>query len=285
MGGKTMVAPVTPEAFGYMEAGMGVKINGKNIMICEDGYLGDEIKEGTAEMVLSFPYFIREEMVAHVYTLSKNGDIFTKKIPWIDGSGVYFVKRVSIRRGKDGVLYTAYPENMIGYCEMQQDGAYSIWEVAIISQRGKLFLFRQEIWKGRCYIDKNIEIICPQLQEAWPQMAEVLKNHYDKILDSSPFAIPSLTASNPENIENHSVLLEDNVGIVTWSSLARGFQVVETNRGQAFVHYKDIFPSNGRLAYIQIGTMVIFDKLELSTRTKKGATPRFPWKAVGVRPL
>ena len=74
----------------------------------------------------------------------------------------------------------------------------------------------------------------------------------------------------------NSINLDDGVGIVKWFNVARGFGAILTNKGDAFVHYKEI-DSEERLVLLDVGDYVLFENL-IPTSAQNG----FDYTAVGV---
>ena len=192
---------------------------------------------------------------------SKIGRVYRKKVP------------IHIPIHKDKEPYTQYNENHIKLLEFGTGGYFAVWEAAIVFQNGLGFLTAQRVYEDFLYED---ELYCPNFDEKWPQLVEFMKNICRNRGTDIFSKLPNIIeyAPEPEISGNH---FDDGIGRVKWYNLAQGFGAISMNKGEAFVHYKDI-DSPERLICLKTWDMVLFEKLIPNTSNKGG----FPYKAVGV---
>lgn len=191
-----------------------------------------------------------------------SGKIYRKKVPI----------HIPIHKGKEA--YTQYNENHIKLLEIGTGGYFAIWEAAIVFQNGLGFLIIQRVYEEFVYQGDG-RLSCPEFNKRWPQLVkfieDVCKGHGFSYADFSSLDeyAPDLKVSMDTD--------DDCIGMVKWYNIAQGFGAISTNKGDAFVHYKDI-DSPERLVSLEKEDMVLFEKLIPNTSEKGG----FLYKAVGV---
>lgn len=190
-------------------------------------------------------------------------DIEDRKIYW---------KKIPIHRNKNEA-FTLYNENHLCLSELFDDGYFAIYKIAIVFQNGLGFLTIHRVYEG--FVFKSGKgLFCPEFDGKWPQLIAFLESIYKQNgIDN----LSCFEGYNPLVKKADDIKLDDNVGIVKWFDVARGFGAISTNKGDAFVHYKDI-DSPERLVCLDIGDMVLFEKLIPNAYIKTG----FAYKAVGV---
>ena len=194
---------------------------------------------------------------------SQTGRVYRKKVPI----------HIPIHKGKG--LYTQYNENHIKLLQVSTDGYFAVWEVAIVFQNGSGFLTTQRVYEGFVYMGYDDEFSCPEFDGKWPQLIRFIGNTCNENgFSYTDFPYIDEYASDPEKSMDNE---DDGVGRVKWYNVAQGFGAISTNKGDAFVHYKDI-DSPERLICLEARDMVLFEKLIPNTSYGKG----FPYKAVGV---
>ena len=185
--------------------------------------------------------------------------------------GIYR-REVPIRRNEEGESRTLYRENHIKLLEIGTGGYFAVWEAAIVFQNGLGFLTSQRVYEGFVY-RSGIGLSCPEFNEKWPQLVSfiecVCKRHGFSYMDFPHLGDYALDLEI--SMDTHDV-----VGGVKWFNVAQGFGAIYTNKGDAVVHYKDIY-SPERLICMEAGDIVLFEKLIPNTSGKG-----FPYKAVGV---
>ncbi len=196
---------------------------------------------------------------------SQVGRVYRKKVP------------IHIPIHKDKELYTLYNENHLKLLEIGNGkGCYfAVWEVAVVFQNGLGFLTKQRVYEDFAYWDGNRnKVSCPTFNEKWPQLVRFIENTCEGIgFSYTDFPYIDEYASD---LEKSMDAEDDGIGMMKWYNLAQGFGAISTNKGDAFVHHKDI-DSPERLISLGKGDMVLFEKLILNTSGEG-----FPYKAVGV---
>ena len=193
---------------------------------------------------------------------SQAGRVYRKKVPI----------HIPIHKGKEP--YTQYNENHIKLLEIGTGGYFAIYEVAIVFQNGLGFLTTQQVYKGSVF-KSGKGLFCPEFDGKWPQLVAFLESIY-KQNGNGIDNLPCFDGYNPFVKKANSINLDDGVGIVRWFNVARGFGAISTNKGDAFVHYKDI-NSGKRLICPTAGEEVLFAKL-IPNNSDGG----FPYKTIGV---
>ena len=206
--------------------------------------------------------------ITPVKNYSKIGRVYRKKVP------------IHISIHKDKEPYTQYNENHIKLLEIGTGtgGYFAVWEAAIVFQRGNGFLTIQRVYEEFAYWDGNKnKVSCPKFVERWPQLVRFVENICEGLCFSWK-DYPCLNEYAPD-LEISMDDADDGVGMIKWFNVAQGFGAISTNKGDAFVHYKDI-DSPERLICLEAGDMVLFEKLIPNTSNKGGGG--FPYKAIGV---
>lgn len=194
---------------------------------------------------------------------SEVGRVYRKKVPI----------HIPIHKGKEP--YTQYNEKHIKLLEIDTGGYFAIWEAAIVFQREMGFLTTQMVYQGSVF-KSGKGLFCPEFDGKWPQLISFLESIY-KQNGNGIDNLPYFEGYNPFVKKADDINLDDDVGIVKWFNVAQGFGAISTNKGDAFVHYKDI-DSPERLVCLDVGDMVLFEKLIPNT-SDQGS---FSYKAVGV---
>lgn len=195
-------------------------------------------------------------------------------------SGKLYRFKVPFRQGETtGEYSTVYPDNNLRLAQFRVDqpdfletGAVQLWEVAVVTQHGKLFLTEQATYHVACYEDRGQTVVYPQFGN-WPQVNDYLV----------PLLPPGLTlrrlssfqpnghqADTPRN-------LGDKEGVVQWFNLAQGIGALSTRQGGVLVHWRQVLP-RPRRAYLEQGEPVRFTAL----RKPSSSRTTFKLEAVGV---
>lgn len=191
---------------------------------------------------------------------SQAGRVYRKKVPI----------HIPIHKGKEP--YTQYNENHIRLLKIEDDSHFAIYEVAIVFQSELGFLTTQQVYEGSVF-QSGKGLFCPEFDGKWPQLVVFMESIYKQNgIDN----LPCFEGYNPFVKKANSINLDDGVGIVKWFNVARGFGAILTNKGDAFVHYKEI-DSEERLVLLDVGDYVLFENL-IPTSAQNG----FDYTAVGV---
>ena len=182
-------------------------------------------------------------------------------------------KKVPVRKNEKGEPRTLYCENHINLLEIGTGGYFAVHEGAIFFQNGLGFLTIQRVYEGFAFRqDDSVYLSCPEFDEKWPQLFKFMTGR-GTVAQYRSF--PEISEYTPEP-EISTNTLDENVGIVKWFNLAQGFGAISTNKGDAFVHYKDI-DSDDRLICLNPGQEILYEDLVLNTSGEG-----FPYKAIGV---
>ena len=225
---------------------------------CEEAIVVIEINPGINVFGFSVD---GNKNITPVKNYSKIGRVYRKKVPI----------HIPIHKGKEP--YTQYNENHIKLLEIVTGGYFAVWEAAIVFQNGLGFLSTQRVYEGVAYIIFG-GLSCPKFNRKWPQLMRFIENTCKKCgFSSTDFLyIDEYSPGLGISIDD----INDGVGTVKWFNIAQGFGVISTNKGDAFVHYKDI-DSDNRLICLNPGQKVLYEELVLNTSGEG-----FPYKAIGV---
>lgn len=216
---------------------------------------------------------IKPGINAYGFYAHGNGDIDPAKAKNCSQGSKLYKRKVSIRINvKEQKPYTSYPHNNI--CLLCFNGNnFAIYKIAVIFQNGEGFLTNQKVYKGSVF-QNGKGLFCPEFDGKWTQLVTFMESIYKQ---SGIGNLPCFEGYNPFVKKADDINLDDNVGIVKWFDVARGFGAILTNKGDAFVHYKDI-NSKERLVQLDAGDHVLFEKLIPNIYKNDG----FAYKAVGV---
>lgn len=204
------------------------------------------------------------------FYVKRKGDIESAKAKNCSQGSKLYKRKVSILKKEKP--YTSYPHNYI--CLLCFDGNnFTIHKIAVIFQNGEGFLTNQKVYKGSVF-QSGKGLFCPEFDGKWPQLIAFLENIYKQ---NGIGNLPCFEGYNPFVKKDDDINLDDNVGIVKWFDVAQGFGAISTNKGDVFVHYKDIY-SKERLVQLDAGDYVLFEKLIPNAYIETS----FAHKAVGV---
>lgn len=244
-----------------------------------NGYLGSFVIGSTLKMYIS----VEAGHDIHIYVVDGKLNVVSKRNladPSV-GGGFYRLD-VKISAGEDRMPRTIYPHNYLCLVEQNQDGTFQLWKIALISQAGQFFLITQKTCTGRLYRRKEKEreeqVICPIFDQfwggKWPQMAMILSDLFqDRVGQLLP--VSDYKPEPESSIESYG----ENKGHVRWFDLARGWGVIDTDKGLAYVFWREI-KRTGRLQYLCQGELVSIESL-----TPGGEDASFPWVAHGVKSI
>ena len=168
-------------------------------------------------------------------------------------------------------LYTYYPFNNLRVLQVNPGGNVEMWEIALVTQRGQLFLTTQKPYSFFCYNNEG-KIVCPEIN--WPQLEEAL----NRII--SPEDVLPVKDYFPldREIEEDFAPRE---GRVIWYNFAQQLGAIKTRRGVARVHWSEVMRPEFR--YLAANELVLFRSL---TRPRQFYRPTsFKLEARKVRPL
>lgn len=239
----------------------------------EDGYLGRlQERRVLIQARVNFPEFIGIDV--------DHKDNVRAKKNWAEHTEPHSVyrRKVPCQSSAEGWHYAPYPGNKISLLEIGERGHLTLWEVALISQRGEFFLTTQKAREVRWFRADSGVLACPTWKD-WPQMHAFIE---PLLLDAE---LPSILEYMRENeAVPNAADLEPNTGRVIWYNLANGLGAILAPTGEeARVHWTQIAP-RGRLAYLAKGERVSFKELRKPIQTGLYTTT-FLWEAVGVKAL
>lgn len=187
----------------------------------------------------------RKEALIDIYPSGDNVFVFTKMPnynirPGIQGATIH-QKSVPIGYGRNGCLGTDYLNNNIRVLVVKRNAFISIWEVALVAQKGNFFATAQEVYHQVQLCLENGKIVVPQLSK-WPQLAVWL----NKILGDKKHGLPSVREYQPivETVDISG--LPSDIGVVKHFNVASGLGVIFTPRnGEACIHYSNFVNTTG----------------------------------------
>ena len=265
------------------------------LTVAEDGYLG-RLKSGALTLVAKVAHGLPiygigvdgKKNVSLLRDRNKMADLspllpllpspkaFTTRIVVEYGEGVDFNGGQEAKYRE--VFFTRYPANNLRLLRLEPTGKFSIWEVAIVSQESEFYLTVQETYSGSCYRSED-GLACPKLNN-WPQMIQLFAD----IIGEAGLANLPDTISYSEDTKPPARFLETPdgkpTGIVLWWNLAMGLGVINTEKGQARVHWTQA-PKRDRLAFLAKDETVTFEELVTPKANPKRPTT-FQLEAKGV---
>ncbi len=247
-----------------------VKIDGQNVSIRDDGFIGTPKPQKAKIRVL-----VKEGISIHLLTVDAEKNIHLRK--GINSKeGKAFDKDIALGVSKDGSVYAKYPNNNIRMLTIS-NGKVRVWEFALVGQRGKFFLTSQLVYEAQCFSDNGV-FSCPRFHD-WPQMVSILAGMID-VADLPPkaeYLTPSTIDVTPP---------KPCTGRVRWYNYASGLGMIETHTGeQARVHWKQVNRGNGHsFAFLIEGERVEYFKLRAVNPSIADETS-FKKEAIGVRPV
>lgn len=258
--------------------------NDKPLAVASDGFISCSDEAGLLLQVSLDPN-------RHLFAFTVDGtkNVIPKKqeegLPNQTNQRLYQL-RVSVAKNERGQPYTRYPDNNLRLveqlgrdttCRFDADGRVRIWEIAIVAQRGSLFLTLQPTYEVECYRDKRGACFYPFFSH-WPQLNKYLVS----LLPASVMPAPVDTYT-PELLPNLNGL-GDNEGLVAWFNEAQGLGCLQTKKGNARVHWSQILARrpHHRRAFLQAGEKIYFDRLQPPQKISARPTA-FKLEAIGVR--
>ena len=265
------------------------------LTVGEDGYLG-RLKSGALTLVAKVAHGLPihgigvdgKKNVSLLRDRNKMADLspllpllpspkaFTTRIVVEYGEGVDFNGGQEAKYRE--VFFTRYPANNLRLLRLEPTGEFHIWEIAIVSQANEFFLTAQETYSGSCYRSDD-GLACPKLN-TWPQMIQLFA---DIIGEAGIANLPGLVAYS-EDTKPPSRFLETPdgkpTGMVLWFNMAMGIGVINTEKGQARVHWTQA-PKRPRLAFLTKDESVTFAELVAPKANPKRPTA-FKLEAKGV---
>lgn len=262
--------------------------DGQPLGVEEDGYAG-KLKAGgraTIKVVISperddvYGFIVQgrqKEVVeksnkAAEMRLPQEGKIYTLKIP------------VEESRSDYGIAHTYSNTNNMQLTQLDADGSFQMWKIALISQAGDFFLTVQKTYNGRCYRDGD-RVVCPMFdtrfgaRKNWLSMIEFLA----KLLAGKIENLDPITEYKPEP-EVTADGLEKNTGQVLFWNFASQNGAIITSEGEVVSAYWKEVPARPRLRYLIPGEVVKFDSL--GSHPQKFERPsEFKKRAVGIKPI
>lgn len=244
---------------------LALKLDGKDIEIPQDGYLGEIAGSSFVLRVSDVP-----DNVHAIRVDNKKNVVLAKNLSELSR---VFTTKVTIKTSLDGYFHTEYPENVMRIIVLE-DGIVQMHEIALVSQHGHFYVTHQVTYVGQMYqLDGSLKF---ERFDSWPQMMSLLSELMGEAVSTLPEYVYQDVPVPAE--------LPTGVGEVGWFNFAQGFGMIRTNEGMARVHWTHVTRPNERRAYLSPGEHVSFEAL-IDPRNTKGRTSSFKLEAVGVQPV
>lgn len=177
---------------------------------------------------------------------------------------------------------TTYPENHFKIVENDDKGNVTVYEIAIISDNGLLFLTFQKVREFNVYNDQGT-VTCPML-DAWDSMHRFVEEIYTYRVGSLPIydqkliqekQLEELSSTNRLIVKIKEVdkELDINLAVGIWFNFANRFGMVATRQGLARVHFSQITRSDNLPKHTGEKEKFIYDEIipieDSSTRFKR----------------
>ncbi|PIP51564.1 hypothetical protein COZ61_00440 [Candidatus Berkelbacteria bacterium CG_4_8_14_3_um_filter_33_6] len=166
--------------------------------------------------------------------------------------GVY-QKRVRIKTYSQlHIPYTTYPENHFKVIEFDLEGKVTIFEIAIISDAGILYLTFQKVHEYQIYKDEQECLVCYPDLIKWESLHHLVCDFYRDKSHKLPRHNPNLIQKNNllefsitneliEKIKRIEERLGDiKIAVGVWFNFANRFGMVATSQGMARVYFDQI---------------------------------------------
>lgn len=255
--------------------------DGQPLRVEDDGYVGRLEVGGRATIKVQISDndihgFIVEptKMVIPKRNLARSpqeGKIYTFKVP------------VEESRSDHGIACTYPNTNNMQLVQLDADGSFQMWKIALISQAGDFFLTVQKTYNGRCYRDGDRDV-CPMFntrfgaRKNWLSMMEFLA----KLLAGKIENLDPIAEYKPSEITTDN--LEKNTGRVLFWDFSRGSGAIITPEREVVSAYWKEIPGRPRLRYLIPGEVVKFDSL--GSHPQKFERPsEFKERAIGIKPI
>lgn len=228
-------------------------LKGNTLKPKKDGYLG-EITGGKLQLRCSIQ---KQNPMPICFLVNGSKNVLPIKDRSSNQIVSFFIRKVPVEQIDNGVFTTKYPNNNLRLAVFGTTGKFEIWEVAIVSQDGFFFLTEQMPYSSQFFRGENNQILCPDFDEKWPQLIEMLKPVMEKqeLLPISEYITsPTLKTEG----------LRQRQGKVIWWSLVlqMGLIVLDTKGTVARVHWKNLKPCMNRgLRKLTAGQVVSFQRL------------------------
>ena len=151
-----------------------------------------------------------------------------------------FLRRVGVRRSKEGHLVTIFPDNKVEVLVFNP-GSVDRYQVSIVGRNGSFFLSVPAIVLGAPVFADGKNVICPQFS-GWPEIHERIVLRYREA------DLPAL----PDDYARPGFPLPaaPNHGVVEWYDVARGFGLawvkgLDGERVSARIFWKNISGNPG----------------------------------------
>lgn len=267
---------------------LAVEFNGEGLEIENDGYIG-RLSTGRATGPALVKVYV--DPPGHlIFGLNVDGqkNVVLKSsrtlvaTPPFEEGGKYYQMQMKIPvDGPNG--YELARGKSFRLLWLKPAGGVELWEVGLISQTGEFFLVCQKNYQFQGYLDDECEIVYPDFEERWPQLADFLREVLDYIRHG---VFPPVFKWRPALLPN-AADLDEGLGMVKWFNLfsGTGSVYILTNDGEgveeAKVYWAEV-PKRPRLRFLVPGEHVKFK--EVRSPRGRGYT-EFNWELVGVTPV
>ncbi|KKP89129.1 MAG: hypothetical protein UR93_C0002G0031 [Berkelbacteria bacterium GW2011_GWA2_35_9] len=189
--------------------------------------------------------------------------------------GVY-QKRVRVKiHNQIYIPYTTYPENHFKIIDLDSRGKVTIFEIAIISDNGILYLTFQKVHEYQVYNHEEEGIfLCPDLIK-WESLCHLVGDFYnDKsrklprhdydLMQKNNLLEFSTTNELIERIKRAEEKLGDGdikIAVGIWFNFANRFGMVATSQGMARVYYDQISRNDKFPKHVKESEKLIYQEL------------------------
>lgn len=152
--------------------------------------------------------------------------------------------------------FTRFPDNHIRVLKMRPGGLLNLYELALVAQEGNFWVSFQQTWETRAYADGD-RVVLPELSK-WETLMAWLTEHRKELGKLAPVSeyIPA-----PDTAPD-TAHLSPNEGVVKFFSRAKGWGVISTAKGDAFVHWRDCPETISGERKLEKGQRITFSLLE-----------------------
>lgn len=193
----------------------------------DSGLLG-KLKPGKIKLTIE-----SENLQAWIFTVSGNKDVQLSKNHAPAHATATYHLAIAIVSNEHDVVHTVYPTNNIRVLLQEEGGRFSIYEIALVVQRGYGWLSVQKTYAARCFAHQG-RLLCPAFTK-WPSLMTLLNQLYQD-------EIPTLPGLNqyelPEPISHWGLCPGE--GRIIWWNNAMGCGAIMTDHGMARICLNEI---------------------------------------------
>lgn len=269
-------------------SGVAIRVisNGRFIVPEADGFLGrlDSRKnpQVSVSVVVTPESWVYGLSVDKKQNVAFKADLVAKEGLPVNGRMYRFATRVVL--SAEGHCRTIYPENHMRLLQIGDNGHVTMYQVAVVSQRGDFFLIVQKMYEGQYYLYKD-ELGCtnPQLDK-WPQLYALMDKFFeDKGLNDTKGLHDYEDDEPPADVQSETVVpMGQGLGVALFFDPAKGFGAIQTAEGAARVYWENLAP-RPRLAYLNPGELVTYQEMRNPPTQTHPRPTQFVREALGVQ--